>query len=82
MAAQKQQGQKGNPAGKRMSNEKRKAKRARSWLKNSRAKAVRIADAKVAFEMNEAFRAIGEPTPYELRRRGQRIMYEARKATR
>lgn len=79
MAGQNQSA-KGNPASKRMQNANLKARRARSWAKNQRAKAIRIAEAQAAFEANEAFRAIGEPTPYELRRRGQRLLYEANKA--
>jgi len=72
-------GTKGNPASKRMSNERRKAKRARSWLKNNRAKAIRIADALARFETNEAHRKRGEPTPYEARRAAQKALYEAGK---
>lgn len=65
---------------KRVRNEKAKAKRARSWARNAAAKAIRIAEAQVAFEMNQAFRDIGEPTPYELRRQGQRILYRVKKS--
>jgi len=78
MAAQ-QNSNKGNPAHKRMSNANLKARRARSWAKNARAKAIRIAEAKAAFEANEAYRRRGEPTPYEARRIAQREAYEAGK---
>lgn len=72
-------GTKGNPASKRMQNANLKARRARSWAKNNRAKAIRIAEAKAAFEANEAYRRRGEPTPYEARRIAQREAYEAGK---
>lgn len=68
---------KGNPASKRMQNQNLKARRQRSWLKNQKAKAIRIAEALAAFEANEAYRRRGEPTPYEARRAAQKAAYEA-----
>lgn len=65
------QGAKGNPASKRMSNANLKARRKRSWEKNQKAKAIRIAEAKAKFEANEAYRKRGEPTPYEARQRNR-----------
>lgn len=68
----KQNVNKGNPASKRMQNPNLKAKRARSWAKNQRAKAIRIAEAQAAFEANEVYRRQGLPTPYEARQRARR----------
>ena len=66
MATNAQKIPKGLP--KRVRNEKAKAKRARSWARNAKAKAIRIAENKAAFERNEAYRRRGELTPYEARR--------------
>jgi len=57
---------------KRAMNPNKKAKHARSWAKNNRAKAIRIAEAQAAFEANEAYRRRGEPTPYEARQRARK----------
>lgn len=79
--AGKASGVKGNPAAKRMSNVRRKAKRERSWLRRQRRKAENIAAAKAAFEANEVYRKAGQPTPYQQRRAEQRAAYIAKKAT-
>lgn len=68
----KNSGGKGNPASKRIVNKARIAKRERSWLKNQRAKAIRIAENKAAFEANEVYRRQGLPTPYEARQLGRK----------
>ena len=80
--AGKASGVKGNPAAKRMSNPKRKAKRERCWLRAQKRKAENIAAAKAAFEANEEFRKNGKLTPYQQRRAEQRATYEALKASR
>lgn len=67
MAAQKIA--KGLP--KRTRNEKAKAKRARSWAKNQRAKAIRIAEQAARKAANDEYRRRGEPTPYEARQRNR-----------
>lgn len=67
MATQNQKMPKGLP--KRVRNEKAKAKRARSWAKNQKAKALRIADAAARKAANDEYRRRGEPTPYEARQR-------------
>lgn len=78
--ANKQSGVKGNPAAKRMSNPKRKAKRERAWLRAQKRKAENIRAAQAAFEANEEYRKAGQLTPYQQRRADQRVEYEARKA--
>lgn len=57
---------------KRVRNEAAKAKRARSWAKNQRAKAIRIAEQAKRKAANDEYRARGELTPYEQRQRARR----------
>lgn len=57
---------------KRVRNEKAKAKRARSWAKNQRAKAIRIAEQAARKAVNDEYRRRGELTPYEARQRARR----------
>lgn len=70
---------KGNPASKRMQNEKLKAKRQRGWKNAQEAKAARIADQKKREAHNRALRSSGQLTAWEKaklarkQRRSQRI---------
>jgi hypothetical protein len=70
------QTQKGNPAHKRMSNEKHKATRQRGWLSAKRRKELRITGQRGRERQNAALRAAGEPTPWEAacaERRARRV---------
>lgn len=62
---------KGNPAGKRMSNPNRKARRARSWAAGQQHKAQRVAEQEARAQANRQRRARGEATPWELARQAR-----------
>lgn len=59
-------GSKGNPAHKRMGNAALKARRAASWTRGQRRKAARVKAQTEREVLNQARRADGEPTPWEL----------------
>lgn len=71
---------KGNPASKRMTNPKRKAKRERSWKKRQEVKAKNIAANERRRKANDDLRKVGQLTPYQERRLAQRDEYELTKA--
>jgi len=56
---------KGNPAAKRMSNDKLKAKRARSWARGQQRKKERREAQLLREQRNRELRAAGELTPWE-----------------
>lgn len=76
---------KGNPAHKRMGNEKLKLRRARSYTRGHARALARAAAQRVRETANKALRASGEPTPWEAactarneRRRPLQEMYAKR----
>lgn len=74
------QGGKGNPASKRMSNKAKAAKRQRSWEKNQKAKAIRIAEQKKREQANKEAKAMGLPTPAQIAAAERKAAKEAKKA--